>query len=112
MMVAATDALRGLKTFETLNVPIIGVVENMSGELFGTGAGERLAAENNTIFLGSVPLEAEVRKGGDSGHPVMVAHPDSAAAQAFWALSQQVAARISVMTLMNDSSFIPIQMIN
>lgn len=112
MAVAATDALRGLKTFETLNVPIIGVIENMSGDLFGTGAGPKLAAENETSFLGSIPLEAEVRKGGDSGNPVVATKPDSAAAEAFMEVSKQVAARVSVMTLMNDSSFIPIQMIN
>lgn len=112
MLVAVTDALRGLKTFETLNVPIIGVVENMSGDLFGSGAGEKLAADNETAFLGSIPLDAEVRKGGDNGRPIMIAQPDSVAAQAFNAFAQQVAARVSVMTLMSDSSFIPIQMIN
>ncbi len=111
MRVAATDALRGLKTFETLNVPIIGVVENMTGEIFGTGAGEMLAADNQTEFLGTIPMDARVREGGDNGRPIVVVAPDSPAASAFLGVAQQVAARVSVMTLMNDSSFIPIEMI-
>ncbi|MDJ0752669.1 MAG: Mrp/NBP35 family ATP-binding protein [Ardenticatenaceae bacterium] len=111
MMVAASDALRGLKTFETLNVPIIGVVENMSGEMFGTGAGSMLATNNQTEYLGTIPLAAAVREGGDTGNPIVVVEPQSAAAEAFSAVAQQVAARVSVMTLMDDSSFIPIEMI-
>lgn len=112
MLVAATDAIRGLKTFEQLNVPIIGIVENMSGEMFGTGAGERLAADYATAFLGSVPLDADVRKGGDLGNPIVVAKPESASAQAFARVAEQVAARVSVMTLTNQANFIPIEMVN
>lgn len=111
MQVAASDALRGLKMFEKLDVPIIGVVENMSGEFFGTGAGEKLAAEYNTPYLGSIPLDMNVRVGGDSGQPVVVAQPESAAAQAFQQVSKEVAARVSVLTIQNQSNLIPIQMI-
>ncbi|HSM55139.1 MAG TPA: Mrp/NBP35 family ATP-binding protein [Candidatus Sulfomarinibacteraceae bacterium] len=112
MEVAAADALRGLKMFEKLDVPIIGVVENMSGEFFGTGAGERLSEDYETEFLGSVPLDANVRKGGDTGEPIVVSHPDSPAAQAFNEISQKVAARVSVLTLANKDNVIPIEMIN
>ncbi len=112
MQVAATDAVRGLKTFEKLEVPIIGVIENMSGEFFGTGAGERLAQQYDTVYLGSVPLEANVRIGGDAGQPIVVAHPDSEAAQALRSIARDVAARVSVITLQQQSdNFIPIQMI-
>ncbi|MEM9775154.1 MAG: Mrp/NBP35 family ATP-binding protein [Chloroflexota bacterium] len=111
MAVAATDALRGLKTFETLKVPILGVVENMSGEIFGTGAGEILAEQNKTEYFGSIPMDANVRVGGDSGNPIVVAYPDSAAAEAFADVASKVAARASVMTLMGDASFIPIEMV-
>ncbi len=111
MLVAKADALRGLKTFETLNVPIIGVVENMSGEIFGTGAGEALAVETGTEFLGSIPMDAQVRVGGDTGDPIVVVNPTSPAAIAFTQFSEKVAARISVMTLMSDTSFIPIELI-
>jgi len=112
MEVAVMDALRGLKMFEKLEVPIIGIVENMSGDFFGKGAGERLANEQGVAFLGSVPLDADVRRGGDAGEPIVVRHAGSLAAAAFRELSQKVAARVSVITLGNKQNVIPIQMIN
>ena len=112
MRVAAADAVRGLKTFEKLDVPIIGVIENMSGDFFGTGAGEQLATTYKTPYLGSVPLDANVRVGGDSGEPIVVAYPESAAALALRRIARDVAARVSVLTLEAQSAqFIPIQMI-
>jgi ATP-binding protein involved in chromosome partitioning len=111
MKVAAADALRGIKMFEKLDVPIIGIVENMSGEFFGTGAGEELAEKYDCHFLGTIPLEANVRIGGDSGEPIVISHPDSEAAQAFERFTKEVAARTSVLTLANQSNVIPIQMI-
>jgi ATP-binding protein involved in chromosome partitioning len=112
MQVAAADAVRGLKTFEKLDVPIIGVIENMSGEFFGSGAGQQLAAQYNTRFLGSIPLEAEVRKGGDTGEPIVTTHPDSEAARAIRQISRDVAARVSVLTLQSQAdNIIPITML-
>ncbi|HIP73760.1 MAG TPA: chromosome partitioning protein, partial [Anaerolineae bacterium] len=111
MQVAAADALRGMLTFEKLDVPIIGIIENMTGEVFGTGAGETLASQYNTEFLGSVPMDANIRVGGDSGQPVVAAYPDSPAAEALHDIASQVAARISVLTLGQSSSFIPIEMV-
>lgn len=63
MQVAASDAVRGLKTFEKLEVPIIGVIENMSGEFFGTGAGEQLARQYNTDYLGAIPWRPKCARG-------------------------------------------------
>jgi ATP-binding protein involved in chromosome partitioning len=112
MQVAASDALRGLKMFEKLDVPILGIVENMSGEFFGTGAGQQLAEEYDVAYLGSIPLEANVRIGGDSGDPIVMSYPDSAAAQAIIRTAKDVAARVSVLNLSSrDSNFIPIEMI-
>ena len=112
MQVAASDALRGLKTFEKLEVPILGVIENMSGEFFGTGAGEALAAQNDIAYLGSVPLDSNVRIGGDSGEPIVVSHPDSAAAVILNKIAKEVAAKVSLLTLSNQASnFIPIEMV-
>lgn len=111
MQVAAMDALRGVKMFEHLEVPIIGVIENMSGEFFGSGAAEALAQEQEIDFLGAIPLDAKVRIGGDAGEPIVVAHPESPAAQAFGEITPLVAARVSVLTLANQSTMIPIQMI-
>ncbi len=111
MQVAASDALRGLKMFEKLEVPILGVVENMSGEIFGTGAGEKLAKDYNTEFLGSIPMDANVRVGGDGGQPSVVAFPESPAALAFEEIAQKVAARVSVLTLQKSTNFIPIELV-
>jgi ATP-binding protein involved in chromosome partitioning len=85
--VAVVDALRSIAMFETLNVPILGVVENMTGDFFGEGGGEQLAQERG------------VRKGGDHGRPIVVSDPDTPAGQAFQQLAQTVAARISVVML-------------
>jgi len=112
MAVAAADALRGLKMFEKLDVPIIGVLENMSGDFFGSGAGEQLAAQQGVEYLGTVPLDAQVRIGGDIGNPIVISAPDSPAAVAFTKISSDVAARVSVLTLSNQDAMIPIQMIN
>ncbi|HUS94581.1 MAG TPA: Mrp/NBP35 family ATP-binding protein [Patescibacteria group bacterium] len=111
MQVAAADALRGLKMFEKLEVPIIGIIENMTGDFFGTGAGEQLATDQGADFLGSIPLDALVRQGGDSGEPVVVVAPESPAGKAFEKLAPAVAARVSVLTLTNQQTMIPIRMI-
>lgn len=111
MQVAAADALRGLKMFEKLEVPIIGVIENMSGEFFGEGGGEELALQQGVEYLGSIPLDAQVRVGGDSGEPIVVINPGSPAGQAFAEITPLVAARVSVITLSHQSNMIPIQMV-
>jgi ATP-binding protein involved in chromosome partitioning len=108
--VAVADALRSIAMFEQLNVPILGVVENMAGDFFGTGGGEKLAQHRNVPFLGRVPLDAEVRKGGDYGRPMVVTMPDSPAGQAFVDLAQAVAARVSVLMLQSPD-IIPLSII-
>ncbi|MBN1202330.1 MAG: Mrp/NBP35 family ATP-binding protein [Anaerolineae bacterium] len=102
--VAVDDARRGLAMFEKLNVPIVGVIENMSGELFGEGGGEALAEERDVPFLGRVPLLADVRIGGDTGHPVVADAADSKAGQVFNTLAQTVAARLSVMLIQSQAA--------
>jgi ATP-binding protein involved in chromosome partitioning len=87
--VAVGDALRGAKMFEKVNVPVLGVVENMSGfldpltgmrhDLFGSGGGERLAEELGVPLLGQVPLQAGLTDAADKGVPVVIAAPTSAA---------------------------------
>lgn len=101
--VAVADALRGAAMFEQLNVPLLGIVENMAGDFFGEGGGERLAENRGVPFLGRVPLDAEVRKGGDYGRPIVVSMPESPAGQAFIDLAQAVAARISVLMLQSPN---------
>lgn len=97
--VSLEDASRGLEMFRTLEVPILGVIENMRGEFFGSGGGEDLAKAAKVPFLGAVPMETSVRVSGDTGEPVVIAQPESAAAQALKSIAGQVAARISIEAL-------------
>ena len=108
--VALSDARRGLKMFEQLNVRILGIVENMSYfippdmpeksyDIFGSGGGAKAAETLGVPLLGCVPLEMPVRAGGDLGKPIVIAQPASAAADALTKISQQVAARVSVAAL-------------
>ncbi|MCC7208436.1 MAG: Mrp/NBP35 family ATP-binding protein [Anaerolineae bacterium] len=108
--VAIGDALRSISMFEQLSVPILGIVENMAGDLFGSGGGERLANEKNVPFLGRIPLDVEIRKGGDMGRPVVISQPESATAQAFRRFARDVAARVSVLQL-TSSDVIPLNVI-
>ena len=90
--IAAGDALRGAKMFQRVDVPVIGIIENMSWfdcphcgkpvNIFGTGGGERLAAELQVPLLGRIPLYPQVLAGGDLGLPIVVGEPDSVAASA------------------------------
>ncbi len=102
--VSLEDASRGLEMFRTLEVPILGVIENMRGEFFGSGGGEDLARMARVPFLGAVPMEASVRVGGDTGKPIVASKPDSAAAKALDEIACQVAARISVEALSQKSA--------
>ncbi len=92
---AVTVALRGASMFGKVSVPILGVVENMSyfeddqgrrQHLFGQGGGQKVAAQLDAEFLGEIPLESNVRQGGDHGIPATISHPDSGAGRAFNAL--------------------------
>jgi len=106
--VSQADARRGLEGFRQMEVPILGVVENMSGEVFGRGGGRKLAELTGVPFIGEIPLDPQVRVGGDGGLPVVVSHPDSAAAKALVAVAQDIAARVSVQNYMNQNNVIPI----
>jgi ATP-binding protein involved in chromosome partitioning len=118
--VSLEDASRGLEMFRTMDVPILGVVENMSflelpnGErmdVFGEGGGKRLAEQAQVPYLGGIPLDPHVRVGGDGGTPIVISHPDSPAGSALRSIAEQVAARVSVRALQRGD-FIPIEMID
>jgi ATP-binding protein involved in chromosome partitioning len=106
--IAREDALRGLEMFRMMEVPILGVVENMSYwvapdgkevDLFGRGGGRTLAEHAGVPFFGEIPIDAEVRTGGDNGQPVILYNPDSAVAKALTDVAEKVAARISVLAI-------------
>lgn len=118
--VSLDDARRGLEMFRQLEVDIFGVVENMSYlelpdgqrmDIFGAGGGEKLAREAGVPFIGSIPMDPAVRQGGDQGLPVVLSNPDSAVAQAFNMIAEDVAAKISVAAVKQSATFIPINLI-
>ncbi len=107
-LVSLEDASRGLNMFRTLEVPILGIVENMSYldlpdgtrmDIFGSGGGEQLAQSTQANFLGKVPIDQNVRIGGDSGKPILISYPDSPVANALREIAQKVAAQVSVAAL-------------
>jgi ATP-binding protein involved in chromosome partitioning len=117
--VSLEDARRGLEMFRQLNVPILGVVENMSYlelpdgtrmDIFGSGGGQQLAKEGQVPFFGTIPIDAQVRVGGDSGKPVVIENPTSPAAVALRNISELIAAKISVAAFEN-SNVVPITII-
>jgi len=104
--IALLDARKGLKMFEQVGVPVLGVVENMSTHLcsrcgheeaiFGSGGGMRMAAESDVPLLGQLPLEASIRDNADNGHPSVIAEPGSATAQRFVDIARRAVARLSL----------------
>ncbi len=100
--VAVADARRGAAAFKRLEVPILGVIENMSGDIFGRGGGEDAAKLMGVDFLGTVELDARVRTSSDEGKPVVISAPESPAAIAFRTLARKVAAKISVLSMRPD----------
>lgn len=108
--VALLDSRRGLKMFQQMKVPVLGIVENMSYfippdlpdrqyDLFGSGGGEKTSKELGIPLLGCIPLEISLRQGGDAGVPIVVGEPESASAKALTAIASQIAAKVSVAAL-------------
>jgi ATP-binding protein involved in chromosome partitioning len=103
--IALADARKGLKMFEKVNVPVLGVVENMSvhvcshcghvEHLFGSGGGARMAAQYGVELLGELPLDARVREEADGGSPTVVAAPDSPHAAPYFAMARKTAAALA-----------------
>lgn len=100
--VTISDARRGASAFKTLEVPILGVIENMSGEIFGSGGGREAAYDMGYEFLGSVELDPRIRIGSDEGKPIVVDAPDSPAAQSLRQIARKVAGRVSMMSTAPD----------
>ncbi|MGE0073207.1 MAG: iron-sulfur cluster carrier protein ApbC [Thiomonas sp.] len=103
--IALLDARKGLKMFEKVGVPILGVVENMAmhvcsqcghvEHIFGQGGGQRMSAEYGVDYLGGLPLDIRIREQADSGHPTVVADPDGAIAQSYKAIARAVAVKVA-----------------
>ena len=103
--IALIDARKGLKMFEKVNIPILGIVENMSihicskcgheEHIFGQGGGARMCADYDVELLGSLPLEMSIREMADGGKPTVVGAPDSRAAEIYRAIARRIAVKIA-----------------
>ncbi len=104
--IALLDARRGLKMFEKVEVPVLGIIENMSTHIcsrcgyeehiFGQGGGERMAGQNNVPLLGSLPLDRRIREETDGGQPTVTAEPESKIAGMYREIARRAAARLSL----------------
>ena len=113
--IALLDARKGLKMFEKVDIPILGIVENMSihicsqcgheEHIFGEGGGERMAGESSVELLGALPLELGIRQQADSGRPTVVSDPDSRAAGLYREIARNAAARLSLQAKDYSSKF-------
>jgi ATP-binding protein involved in chromosome partitioning len=104
--VSLADTRRAVAMYKKLNIPPLGLVENMShficpgcghdADIFGSGGGERLAEELKIPFLGRIPIYQPIREGSDTGVPLVISDPDAPAARAFMAAAEQTAAQVSI----------------
>jgi len=103
--VSLDDASRGLSMFNELKVPVLGVIENMSYldmpdgtrmDIFGQGGGEAMAKSYKVPFLGAIPIDPEVRVGGDFGKPIVYSQPETKAAKILVEITEKLAAQISI----------------
>jgi ATP-binding protein involved in chromosome partitioning len=104
--VSLADSLRAVKMYQKLNIPAIGIVENMSyyacpnchheADIFGHGGGERLATQLDVPFLGRLPIYQPIREGSDTGVPIVVSEPGSVAGRAFMTVAERMAAQVSI----------------
>jgi ATP-binding protein involved in chromosome partitioning len=118
--VSLLDARRGLLMFQSVNVPILGVIENMAGfvcphceevsQIFRRGGGAKIAQEMKIPFLGSVPIDPRVADGGDLGEPIVAGHPDSQVSKVFQKLAGDVAAQLSILQAQAAGVFQPVSL--
>jgi ATP-binding protein involved in chromosome partitioning len=104
--VALLDSKKGLSMFKQMNVEILGIVENMSFflapdtgktyDIFGSGGAKKVADELNIECLGQIPIEIDLRKGGDHGIPLSVSNPESESAKCFLNIAKRIAAKLSI----------------
>ena len=107
--VAVADVVRAKTMFDTLKIPVAGLIENMAGfvpegggesiPLFGSGGGAKAAEKLDVPLLGSLPIDARLSVQGDEGTPMVLADPDSDLALSLLALAQNIAGRLSVLAL-------------
>jgi ATP-binding protein involved in chromosome partitioning len=118
--VSLADSRRAVAMYKKLNIPPLGILENMShfvcpncshqADIFGQGGGESMATELGVPFIGRIPIYQPIREGGDSGVPLIVGEPDSAPSKAFIAAAERLAAQISLASY-NRATTIPLTVV-
>jgi len=113
--IALLDARKGLKMFEKVSIPILGIVENMSTHIcsncgheehiFGAGGGELMAKDYNVDLLGALPLDIDIRMQADSGKPTVIANPDSKVANIYKEIARKAAIKIANSSLDHSGKF-------
>jgi ATP-binding protein involved in chromosome partitioning len=113
--IALLDARKGLKMFEKVGIPIIGIVENMSiyicpncdhqEHIFGQGGGQKMCNDYGVDFLGSLPLNLSIREQADSGRPTVVADPDGAISAIYKGIARKIAIQVAEMSKDMSSKF-------
>ena len=113
--IALLDAKKGLKMFEKVNVPVLGIVENMSTHIcsqcgheehiFGEGGGEQMAKQYGVDLLGALPLDINIRMGVDNGKPTVAMEPDSALSQSYREIARRTAAKLAIQSKDYSSRF-------
>ena len=113
--IALLDARKALKMFEKVEVPVLGVIENMSihicskcgheEHIFGQGGGQNMSEQYDVDFLGALPLDIRIREETDSGKPTVVAEPDSRIAQIYREISRRTAAKLSLQAKNYSAKF-------
>jgi ATP-binding protein involved in chromosome partitioning len=113
--IALLDARKGLKMFEKVGIPILGIVENMSihicskcgheEHIFGEGGGKKMCADYEVEFLGALPLDKNIREQVDSGHPSVVADPQGRATEIYRAIARRIGVKIAEMAKDHSSKF-------
>jgi ATP-binding protein involved in chromosome partitioning len=120
--IALIDARKGLKMFEKVNIPILGVVENMSihicskcgheEHIFGEGGGTLLSQESDVDFLGALPLDISIRENTDGGHPSVQAEPDGRIAQTYREIARRISAKLSLQAKEYTAKFPTIKVVD
>jgi ATP-binding protein involved in chromosome partitioning len=113
--IALLDARKGLKMFEKVGVPIVGIIENMSTyvcpscgheeHVFGTGGGEKMCKDYGVEFLGALPLNLSIREQADAGRPTVIADPDGAISAIYKNIARRVAIRVAALSKDMSSKF-------
>lgn len=113
--IALLDAKKGLKMFEKVEVPVLGIVENMSihicsqcghaEHIFGSGGGEKMSEEYGVDFLGSLPLDIKIRENADSGKPTVAADPDGKVSAMYREIARKTAAKLAVKAKDHSAAF-------